>query len=125
MEGLINEYAGDCTVLREGRRTSIPCLTEVEEITFSEPVGRAEAFITGGGISRRCHGVSRARCARYAQQGGALSWPHYAAFRAYRELGLFSEAPIMFDERPIVPRQLLFRLLRPLIDFPGDPGMCA
>ena len=51
LEGLINEYAGDCVVLRTGKRVAIPCLTELEEIEFPEPVGSAEAFITGGGIS--------------------------------------------------------------------------
>jgi len=119
LEGLINEYAGDCVVLREGRRAILPCLTEVEEIDFPAPVGRAEAFITGGGISTlpwTFEGQVQ------EMQNKTVRFPgHCAAFAAYRDLGLFSEEPITFEGQQISPRRLLFDLLRPLIDFPDDP----
>jgi len=119
LEGLINEYAGDCVVLREGKRVAIPCLTELEEIEFPEPVGGAEAFITGGGISTLPWtyegkvGAMQNKTVRYAG--------HCQAFAAYRDLGLFSEEPTTLDGQEIIPRRLLFDLLKPLIDFPDDP----
>jgi lysine 6-dehydrogenase len=119
IEGLINEYAGDCVVLRGGRRTRIPCLTELEEIEFPPPVGRAEAFITGGGISTlpwTFEGKVQ------HMQNKTVRYPgHCQMFAAYRELGLFSEEPIEFQGQRIVPRQFLFAMLKPLIDFPDDP----
>ena len=46
---------------------------------------------------------------------------HCRAFAAYRDLGLFSEDPLVFEGQEIIPRRLLFELLKPLIDFPDDP----
>lgn len=51
IEGLINEYIGDCLVLRQGRCQSVPSLTEVETLSFPAPVGDCEAFHTLGGSS--------------------------------------------------------------------------
>ncbi|MGQ9665934.1 MAG: saccharopine dehydrogenase family protein [Anaerolineae bacterium] len=119
IEGLINEYAGDCVVLRNGRRTRVPCLSELEEIEFPSPVGKVEAFITGGGISTLPWTFEgqvqhmRNKTVRYPG--------HCQMFIAYRELGLFREDPIEFQGQRIVPRHLLFAMLKPLIDFPDDP----
>ena len=51
IEGLINEYIGDCLVLRDGHCQSVPSLTDVESLTFPAPVGECEAFHTLGGSS--------------------------------------------------------------------------
>ncbi|HEY9733119.1 MAG TPA: saccharopine dehydrogenase C-terminal domain-containing protein, partial [Drouetiella sp.] len=51
MDGLINEYVEDCTVIRDGKEFQVPSLTDIEEIEFPKPFGKLEAFNTSGGIS--------------------------------------------------------------------------
>ncbi|MGH2568396.1 MAG: saccharopine dehydrogenase NADP-binding domain-containing protein, partial [Bacteroidota bacterium] len=51
VEGLVNEYSGKSTTLRDYRMTEIDALTEVEVIEFPEPFGKLEAFLTSGGTS--------------------------------------------------------------------------
>lgn len=51
VEGLLNEYSGSADVLRQGRRKSVPALSELEALEFPPPFGRMEAFITTGGAS--------------------------------------------------------------------------
>jgi len=50
-EGLLNEYSGHCSVVRDGVRTEVPALSEPEEISFPEPFEALEAFHTSGGAS--------------------------------------------------------------------------
>ncbi len=51
IRGLTNEYLEDAVVLRDGKITTVPSLTEVETLTFPEPYGEFEAFQTAGGTS--------------------------------------------------------------------------
>ncbi len=51
VEGLINEYIGECVILKDGKRTTVKSLTELETITFPAPLGQCEAFHTLGGSS--------------------------------------------------------------------------
>ncbi len=51
LEGLINEYAEDVTLIRDGRLMQVPSLSEVEHLDFPKPFGEMEAFTTSGGIS--------------------------------------------------------------------------
>ncbi|NIT37038.1 MAG: hypothetical protein GTN49_11165 [candidate division Zixibacteria bacterium] len=50
VQGLINEYAEPCLILKDGDVATVPPLTGVEEFDFP-PVGRVEAFHTSGGAS--------------------------------------------------------------------------
>jgi lysine 6-dehydrogenase len=50
VQGLINEYAEPCLVLRGGDVATVPPLAGVEDFDFP-PVGRVEAFHTSGGAS--------------------------------------------------------------------------
>jgi lysine 6-dehydrogenase len=49
--GLFNEYFEDAIVLDNGKIISKKSMTEIEEITFPEPFGKMEAFVTSGGCS--------------------------------------------------------------------------
>ena len=51
IDGLINEYYEDVTLIRDGRLMTLPSLTEVESIEFPKPFGTLEAFTTSGGAS--------------------------------------------------------------------------
>jgi saccharopine dehydrogenase-like NADP-dependent oxidoreductase len=51
-DGLVNEYSRYCDVIREGARTEVPPLTDLESV---EVAGfRLEAFHTSGGIGTLC-----------------------------------------------------------------------
>ena len=49
--GLINEYVEDAIVLDHGKIVGKKSMTEIEEVTFPEPFGKMEAFVTSGGCS--------------------------------------------------------------------------
>ncbi len=50
IEGLINEYYGGMTVLRDGEIVHLPCFSELEMIHVPG-VGHLEAFVVAGGVS--------------------------------------------------------------------------
>ncbi len=47
--GLTNEYAEPAIFIRDGKRTEVEPMTELEVVDFPEPIGRLEAFVAGGG----------------------------------------------------------------------------
>jgi lysine 6-dehydrogenase len=49
--GLINEYVEDTLVLENNQIKTKKSMTEIEHITFPEPFGKMEAFLTSGGCS--------------------------------------------------------------------------
>jgi len=49
--GLINEYIEPAVILQDGKITTVPSMTEVEELEFPKPFGLLEAFYTSGGTS--------------------------------------------------------------------------
>ncbi|MHA2176311.1 MAG: saccharopine dehydrogenase family protein [Candidatus Hodarchaeales archaeon] len=51
IRGLTNEYLEEAKIIREGKKTIVPSLTEVEILQFPKPWGELEAFQTAGGSS--------------------------------------------------------------------------
>ena len=51
LEGALDYYTTPSWVLRDGRPARVDALSEIEYVDFPPPVGRLEAFHTGGGIS--------------------------------------------------------------------------
>jgi lysine 6-dehydrogenase len=51
IRGLTNEYLEEAEIIRDGKKTTLPSLTEVEILHFPEPWGKLEAFQTAGGTS--------------------------------------------------------------------------
>src|SRR5215213_4523264 len=51
LEGALDYYTTPSWVLRGGRPVQVDALSELEPVDFPSPVGRLEAFHTGGGIS--------------------------------------------------------------------------
>ena len=51
IEGLTNEFYGDCLYIRGGRTVRIPTLEELELVEFPAPIGALEAFTTAGGLT--------------------------------------------------------------------------
>jgi len=106
--GLLNEYEGHAYFLREGQVTEVPALAELETLDFP-PLGRLEAFVTSGGLSTMPW-TYRARLDTLENK--TLRYPgHCEAFRAFRDLGLFSASPLPIDNGAVIPRRILETLL--------------
>ncbi len=115
VRGLTNEYLEPAEVLREGKIARIPSLTDVEELEFSYPFAKLEAFNTSGGSST----LPRTFAGRVRELDyKTIRYPgHVAVFAGMQALGLLSEEPV----DAVVPRVFTERLLeRALTDDDTD-----
>ncbi len=103
VEGLINEYSEDCTLIRDGKLLQLPALSELEEIEFPPPFGRMEAFNTSGGISTLPQ--SYLNRIQHLDYKTVRYIGHCQAIRAMQELGFFS--PEKFNGSELSPRAVL------------------
>ena len=51
VDGLLNEYSGKASFIRNGDVVEVPALSELELIDFGPQIGMLEAFVTSGGLS--------------------------------------------------------------------------
>jgi len=122
LEGLTNEYDGQALVLRDGRLTRVDTLTELEEVEF-DGLGRLEAFVTSGGTSTvpfAFEGILE------VYDNKTLRYPgHLAAFKAFKDLGLFGREPLRVGKADVRPRDVYHALLGPLIETSGLEDVCV
>jgi len=113
IEGLTNEYYGDCLYLRQGKPAAVPALEEFETVDFPPPIGRLEAFTTAGGLTTATQtfaGQLR------TLQNKTLRYPgHFAQLKTIQQLGLLGVEPIAVDGQRVVPRRVLHALWDPQI----------
>lgn len=122
IEGLTNEYDGHAVFLRDGKLVHVPCFTELEELDIL-PLGRLEAFVTAGGASTAVRTYA-GRLQIY--QNKTLRYPgHHAQFKAFRDLGLFSQEPVTIGDCQVIPRQVYHALLEPQIAAPSIRDVCV
>jgi lysine 6-dehydrogenase len=118
IEGLSNEYYGDCLFIRDGKLTPVPALTEYEVLSFPEPIGQLEAFTTSGGLTtaaRTFAGKLR------TLQNKTLRYPgNFDQLKVIEQLGLFEPEPITIDGLRVSPRSILHALWEPQIRAAGD-----
>ena len=109
-DGLVNEYTGAATFLRDGERIEVPALTEPETVNVL-PLGNLEALVTSGGLSTMPWTFERKI---RTLENKTLRYPgHWAQIRAFADLGLFSERPIRVGRRSVAPRDLFRALFEP------------
>jgi len=121
IDGLTNEYDGDALFLRDGKVTAVPALTEPEMVTFGE-YGELEAFVTSGGTSTVPYTLE-GRLAVYENK--TLRYPgHFAAFRAFKDLGMFERSTIEVEDKAVSPRELFHALLGPQIETDQVVDVC-
>jgi lysine 6-dehydrogenase len=114
IDGLTNEYDGTTTFIADGQSVEVACLdpNEYELVEFEPPLGTLEAFPAATGSTTPWTLGPRLR----SLKAKVLRYPgHAAQFRAFRDLGLFSEEPIAIMGAPVVPRELFHSLLEPKI----------
>lgn len=109
VEGLINEYVEDARVIREGKITTVPSMTELETLHFPEPFTTMEAFQTSGGTSTLPETyLGRVQELDYK----TIRYPgHCAKFKTMIDLGLCSSQPVDIDGISVRPRRVLGELL--------------
>ena len=116
--GLTNEYAEPAIFLRDWKVTRIEPMTELEAVIFPEPIGKLEAFVTGGGTDTMpwtYEGKLR------TLQNLTLRYPgHFTQLRAYYDLGLWDLKPIQIKEKEIIPRDVFHSLFEPKVVNPSD-----
>jgi lysine 6-dehydrogenase len=116
--GLTNEYAEPAIFIRNGKVTQVEPMTELEEVEFPEPIGKLEAFVTGGGTDTMPWTFDgRLR----TLQNLTLRHPgHFAQLRAFYDLGLWDLKPVQVGGVEVAPREVFHTLFEPLVTFPGD-----
>jgi lysine 6-dehydrogenase len=116
--GLTNEYAESPVFLRDGKPTVVPTMDELEEIEFPAPVGRLEAFTTGGGVSTMpwtFQGKLK------TVQNKTVRYPgHFAQLRAFYDLGLWRTDGVDVRGQKVAPRDLFHALFEPMVAFSED-----
>ena len=114
VDGLTNEYDGTTTWWVDGKLVEVNCLdpSEDELVDFEPPLGTLEAFAAATGSTTPWTLGDRVRMLK----AKVLRYPgHAAQFRAFRDLGLFSEMPIDVGGTKVIPRDLFHAWLEPKI----------
>lgn len=123
LEGALDYYTTPSWVLRDGKRTQVTPLTELEALEFPAPIGTLEAFHTAGGLSTlpfRFEGqvpVMEYKTLRYPG--------HAKIFEGIRWLGLLGTEPVEVKGQSVVPRQLFLEVAGKRLRKPGSPDLVA
>src|SRR6266550_4727374 len=123
MEGVLDYYTTPSWVLREGKPARVDALSELEELEFPAPVGRLEAFHTGGGISTLPWAYEgKVRTMEYK----TLRYPgHAAVMKAIRELGLLETKAVKVRGAKVVPRDAFIATVAPKLTKPAGRDLVA
>jgi lysine 6-dehydrogenase len=109
VHGLLNEYVGTATALRDYQRVDVPGLSEVEEIELPPPLGRCQAGHAAGGLSTMAWtfaGKVRSMDNKLIRYPG-----HIPVINAMNAMGFFATESIEVDGVPVSPRALSGRLM--------------
>jgi len=123
MEGVLDYYTTPVLVLENGEVVEKEALTGLEEVEFPEPVGKLEAFLTAGGISRMPY---RYEGAVPSMTYKTLRYPgHAALMKAIRDLGLLDLEPIEVGDVTVSPRDVFIAAVSPKLANPEGDDLVA
>ncbi len=105
-EGLIDEYVREVSIIEDGKKVQVPALSGLEEINFPG-VGKLEAFYTDG---LRTLAVSLPDVKNMWEKTLRYSG-HVEKVKLLRELGFFSDEPVIVNGEKIQPRLATARIL--------------
>ncbi len=121
LEGVLGNYFGKSYEIRDGRVTLVPSFSEREELDFGPPLGRLEAFVTGGATST-CPWTYEGKIKTLTYK--TLRYPgHHEKISAMRDLGLFEEEPLLLDGRKVSPRRVFVKAAEERLRFPGEKDL--
>ena len=119
--GLTNEYDGVAFFIEEKKIKEVPCFEYIEKIKFDK-LGVLEAAVTSGGLSTMPWTYKGKLKVLHNK---TLRYPgHWDKMIAYRQLGLFSEEKIAFENSMISPREFYHRILEPQIMIEEPKDLC-
>src|SRR5678815_4521811 len=111
LEGALDYYTTLSWVVRNGKRTQVKALSELEPVTFAAPVGTLEAFHTAGGLSTMAF--------RYEGQIPTMEYKtlrypgHAEIMETIRDLGLLDLDPVDVDGIKVSPRDVFVAAVGP------------
>jgi len=123
IEGVLDYYTTLSWIVRNGRRTQVKALSEIEPVEFPTPVGRLEAFHTAGGLSTMAF--------RYEgkipeMEYKTLRYPgHAKAMETIRDLGLLGLEPVDVKGHRVIPRDVFIALASPRLTKPTGKDLVA
>jgi lysine 6-dehydrogenase len=123
LEGVLDYYTTLSWVLRQGKRTQVKALSELERVDFPQPVGALEAFHTAGGLSTMAF--------RYegkipTMEYKTLRYPGHAhIMEAIRELGLLDLTAVDVKGTKVVPRDVFVSTAGPRLTKPTGRDLVA
>jgi lysine 6-dehydrogenase len=123
LEGVLDYYTTPSWILRDGAPMQVEPLSELEWVDFPDPIGRLEAFHTGGGISTLPFAYQgRVNVMEYK----TLRYPGHAdIMRPIRELGLLDESQVEVKGQPVSPRALFMAVVQPKLTKPEGHDLVA
>jgi lysine 6-dehydrogenase len=123
LEGALDYYTTPSWILRDGKRTTVDALSELEPVIFPNPIGTLEAFHTAGGISTMPFTwEGKVREMEYK----TLRYPgHVAIIKPIRELGLLSNQPLRVKGHDVVPRDVFIAAVSPQLTKPEGRDLVA
>ncbi|MFL5469955.1 MAG: saccharopine dehydrogenase family protein [Gemmatimonadaceae bacterium] len=123
LEGVLDYYTTLSWVLRNGKRTQVAALSEIEPVEFGGSVGTLEGFHTAGGLSTMAF--------RYegkipTMEYKTLRYPgHARIMEAIRDLGLLELKPVDVKGVKVVPRDLVVAAMGPRLTKPDAQDLVA
>ncbi|MBI5472214.1 MAG: saccharopine dehydrogenase NADP-binding domain-containing protein [Ignavibacteriae bacterium] len=117
VEGLINEYVEQATVIHDGQLMQVDPMSGLEDIEFPSPFGTLEAFNTSGGLSTLTQMLQNKvknldyKTIRYKG--------HCDKFKTLLDLGFATNEPMMVGGSVKTNREFFADLLRKKLDY-GD-----
>src|SRR5262249_48715731 len=123
LEGVLDYYTTLSWVVRDGKRTQVKALSEIEPVTFDAPVGELEAFHTAGGLSTM---ASRYEGKIPTMEYKTLRYPgHAKIMEAIRELGLLELDAIDVKGAKVSPRDVAIAAMGPRLRKPNSRDLVA
>ncbi len=123
LEGALDYYTTGSWIVRDGRPAEVEALTEIESVSFPDPLGTLEAFHTAGGLSTMpWHYEGAVDSMEYK----TLRYPGHAhIMKAIRDLGLLDEEPVDVGGARVAPRDLFIARVDPDLRRPTSPDLVA
>ncbi len=123
LEGVLDYYTTLSWVLRDGKRTQVTALSELETVEFPAPVGKLEAFHTAGGLSTM---ADRYEGKIPTMEYKTLRYPGHAhIMEAIRELGLLELKPVEVKGVKVAPRDVFVAAAGPRLTKPEGKDLVA
>ncbi|MEJ2053103.1 MAG: saccharopine dehydrogenase C-terminal domain-containing protein [Calditrichaceae bacterium] len=107
--GLINEYIEPAVILEDGKITTRPSMTEVEQMEFPQPFGLLEAFYTSGGTSTLPQTFENK--VNYLDYKTIRYPGHCHIFKAMLDLGFADETEFKYKNIVCTNREIFERML--------------